>query len=95
LPCNAFSTEVGNGYSATKQAVTLRVSETYNAGCISGAVSVPANGTGYQMMRLSRNRSYGHPDLKQFIEGLGQTAASQHLGALLIGDLGQPRGGPT
>jgi len=47
------------------------------------------------MMRLSRNRSYGHPDLKQFIEGLGQTAASQHFGALLIGDLGQPRGGPT
>jgi len=68
---------------------------TYNAGCISGAVSVPANGTGYQMMRLSRKRSYGHPDLKQFIEKLGQTAANQHLGALLIGDLGQARGGPT
>jgi penicillin-insensitive murein endopeptidase len=68
---------------------------TYNAGCISGAVSVPANGTGYQMMRLSRKRSYGHPDLKQFIEKLGQTAATQHLGSLLIGDLGQPRGGPT
>lgn len=68
---------------------------SYNAGCISGAVSVPANGTGYQMMRLSRKRSYGHPDLKQFIEKLGQTAARQHLGALLIGDLGQPRGGPT
>ena len=68
---------------------------TYNAGCISGAVSVPVNGTGYQMMRLSRNRSYGHPDLKKFIERLGQTAARQHLGELLIGDLGQPRGGPT
>jgi penicillin-insensitive murein endopeptidase len=68
---------------------------TYNAGCISGAVSVPANGTGYQLMRLSRNRAYGHPDLKQFIESLGQTAAQQHLGSLLIGDLGQPRGGPT
>lgn len=68
---------------------------TYNAGCISGAVSVPANGTGYQMMRLSRKRSYGHPDLKQFIEKLGQTASSQHWGTLLIGDLGQARGGPT
>ena len=67
----------------------------YNAGCISGAVSVPVNGTGYQMMRLSRNRSYGHPDLKRFIEKLGQTVASQHLGELLIGDLGQARGGPT
>ncbi|MDD5320495.1 MAG: penicillin-insensitive murein endopeptidase [Methylococcales bacterium] len=68
---------------------------TYNAGCLRGAVSVPVNGTGYQMMRLSRKRSYGHPDLKQFIEKLGHTAASQHLGVLLIGDLGQPRGGPT
>ena len=68
---------------------------TYNAGCISGAVSVPANGTGYQMMRLSRKRSFGHPDLKQFIEKLGQTTASQRWGALLIGDLGQARGGPT
>jgi penicillin-insensitive murein endopeptidase len=68
---------------------------TYNAGCISGAVSVPANGIGYQMMRLSRKRSFGHPDLKQFIEELGQTTANQKLGTLLIGDLGQPRGGPT
>jgi penicillin-insensitive murein endopeptidase len=68
---------------------------TYNAGCLSGAVSVPVNGTGYQMMRLSRKRSYGHPDLKQFIEKLGHNVASQHLGVLLIGDLGQPRGGPT
>ena len=68
---------------------------SYNAGCISGAVSVPENGTGYQMMRLSRKRSFGHPDLKQFVEKLGQTAAGQHWGSLLIGDLGQPRGGPT
>ncbi|MCX7097473.1 MAG: penicillin-insensitive murein endopeptidase [Methylococcales bacterium] len=68
---------------------------SYNAGCISGAVLVPINGTGYQMMRLSRKRYYGHQDLKQFIEQLGQTAAMQQLGSLLIGDLGQPRGGPT
>ncbi|MGR8997741.1 MAG: penicillin-insensitive murein endopeptidase [Gammaproteobacteria bacterium] len=68
---------------------------TYNAGCLIGAVTVPANGTGYQMMRLSRKRSYGHPDLKRFIEKLGQTVTAQHLGVLLIGDLGQPRGGPT
>ena len=67
----------------------------YNGGCLSGAVSLPPNGTGYQVMRLSRNRVYGHPDLKQFIEKLGQTAAAQGLGVLLIGDLGQPRGGPT
>ena len=67
----------------------------YNAGCISGAVSLPIDGVGYQVMRLSRKRYYGHPNLKQFIEKLGQNADNQNLGSLLIGDLGQPRGGPT
>lgn len=67
----------------------------YNNGCLSGAVPLPENGTGYQLMRLSRHRFYGHPDLKQFIERLGQAVAARSLGALLIGDLGQPRGGPT
>ncbi|MDD5578047.1 MAG: penicillin-insensitive murein endopeptidase [Methylobacter sp.] len=67
----------------------------YTAGCLRGAVSLPPNGTGYQLMRLSRGRFYGHPDLIRFIERLGQTADTQRLGSLLIGDLGQPRGGPT
>ncbi|MDD5273694.1 MAG: penicillin-insensitive murein endopeptidase [Methylovulum sp.] len=68
---------------------------TYNGGCLSGAVSLPKEGLGYQVMRLSRNRVYGHPDLRQFIEKLGQTTVFQGLGVLLIGDLGQVRGGPT
>ena len=68
---------------------------TYTAGCISGAAKLPINGVGFQVMRLSRKRMYGHPDLTQFIQHLGQSAASQHLGTLLIGDLGQARGGPT
>lgn len=67
----------------------------YTAGCVSGAVSLPQNGTGYQIMRLSRQRFYGHPTLTQFIENLAQSTYTQHLGTLLIGDLGQPRGGPT
>jgi penicillin-insensitive murein DD-endopeptidase len=46
-------------------------------------------------MRLSRTRYFGHPDLVQFIQSLGQTAQNQHLGTLLIGDLGMARGGPT
>ncbi|MGR8979138.1 MAG: penicillin-insensitive murein endopeptidase [Gammaproteobacteria bacterium] len=67
----------------------------YTAGCLSGAVSLPSNGPGYQVMRLSRKRYYGHPGLKQFIEKLGQAAADRNLGVLLIGDMAQPRGGPT
>jgi len=67
----------------------------YDAGCLAGAVRLPADGTGYQVMRLSRQRFFGHPALKQFIEGLGEQVAQRQLGTLLIGDLGQPRGGPT
>jgi penicillin-insensitive murein endopeptidase len=68
---------------------------TYTAGCLSGAAALPINGNGYQVMRLTRSRFYGHPDLLGFIEKLGNSAAMQHWGVLLIGDLGQPRGGPT
>lgn len=67
----------------------------YTSGCLRGASELPINGDGYQVMRLSRKRFYGHPDLVGFIEALGQTAKSEKLGTLLIGDLGQPRGGPT
>ncbi|MFI3189565.1 MAG: penicillin-insensitive murein endopeptidase [Methylococcales bacterium] len=68
---------------------------TYTAGCLSGAAMLPNDGTGYQVMRLSRKRFYGHPDLTHFIENLGQSSYTQQLGTILVGDLGQPRGGPT
>jgi penicillin-insensitive murein endopeptidase len=79
----------------TKAGVLAQSIGKYDAGCISGAVTLPLDGTGYQVMRLSRKRYFGHPDLIRFIENLGQTAHTKQLGALLIGDLGQPRGGPT
>ena len=60
-----------------------------------GAESLPADGKGYQLMRLSRRRFFGHPALIQFIKSLSKQVATQKLGVLLIGDLGQPRGGPT
>jgi penicillin-insensitive murein DD-endopeptidase len=68
---------------------------SYNSGCVSGAVALPLEGTGYQVMRLSRKRYYGHQNLIQFIQQLGNITASEKIGTLLIGDLGQPRGGPT
>lgn len=65
------------------------------SGCIRGAATLPKNGLGYQVMRLSRTRFFGHPDLVQFIQNLGKTAQNQRLGTLLIGDMGMARGGPT
>lgn len=68
---------------------------TYTAGCLRGAAELPVSGNGYQVMRLSRKRNFGHPNLLGFIEKMGYAASQQHWGVLLIGDLGQPRGGPT
>lgn len=65
----------------------------YTAGCLAGGQALPLVGTGFQVMRVDRNRYYGHPRLINFIQQLGQKA--QSLDAhLLIGDLSQPRGGP-
>ena len=68
---------------------------TYTGGCLSGAASLPTEGVGYQVMRLSRQRRYGHPHLIEFVEQLGKLTASEQHSSLLIGDLGQMRGGPT
>ena len=65
------------------------------AGCIGGAAMLPPEGRGYQVMRLSRHRNYGHPTLIHFIQTLGATLEDNHIGVMLVGDLGQPRGGPT
>jgi penicillin-insensitive murein endopeptidase len=73
---------------------TPRVIGSYTAGCVQGAVPLPAEGQGYQVMRPQRRRYYGHPVLVGYLQELGTAANQKGLGMLLIGDLGQPRGGP-
>jgi penicillin-insensitive murein endopeptidase len=68
---------------------------SYAAGCVAGAVDLPLVGDGYQAMRPSRNRSWGHPRLVAYVQQMGRAAKARGLGGLLIGDLGQPRGGPA
>lgn len=64
------------------------------AGCIAGAAALPSEGPGFQTIRLSRSRFWGHPDLITAIHTLGARARVAGLPDLYIGDLGQPRGGP-
>jgi penicillin-insensitive murein endopeptidase len=66
----------------------------YAKGCLAGAEALPINGPTWQVMRLSRNRNWGHPSLIQFIERLSERGAKVGWPGLLIGDMAQPRGGP-
>jgi penicillin-insensitive murein endopeptidase len=66
----------------------------YAKGCLAGAEALPINGPTWQVMRLSRNRNWGHPSLVQFIERLSARGAKAGWPGLLVGDMSQPRGGP-
>jgi penicillin-insensitive murein endopeptidase len=68
----------------------------YNKGCIAGAAQMPITGDTWQVMRLSRNRNWGHPDLVALLKRLS-VKAHKDAGwpGILVGDMGQPRGGPA
>jgi penicillin-insensitive murein endopeptidase len=66
-----------------------------SAGCVAGALALPHEGPGWQVLRPARNRNWGHPDTVAFVARLGQSALVLGWPAMLVGDLGQPRGGPV
>jgi penicillin-insensitive murein endopeptidase len=67
----------------------------YSRGCLAGGAQLPVNGPNWQVMRLSRNRNWGHPELVRFLESFSARAArASGWPGLLIGDMSQPRGGP-
>jgi penicillin-insensitive murein endopeptidase len=66
----------------------------YANGCLGGGEALPTEGRGYQVVRLSRNRYYGHPTLIDFLRDLGNKVADEKLGLMLVADMNQPRGGP-
>ena len=67
----------------------------YTKGCLAGAMALSGGGANWQVMRPSRNRAWGHPLLIGFLQRLSVTAAvTAGWPGLLVGDIGQPRGGP-
>ena len=66
----------------------------YAAGCLAGAERLPETGHGWQAMRLSRKRNWGHPEMIAFIERLSRAAQTAGWPGLYVGDISQPRGGP-
>ena len=66
----------------------------YTSGCLVGAMALPINGPNWQVMRLSRNRNWGHPNMIRFLERFAAKVPSIGWRGLLVGDMAQPRGGP-
>jgi len=67
----------------------------YPRGCLQGGVPLPVTGPTWQVMRVSRNRMWGHPSLVNFLEKFAPIAAkATGWKGILIGDMAQPRGGP-
>jgi penicillin-insensitive murein DD-endopeptidase len=74
--------------------LAARAIGSYVRGCLAGAVALPINGKTWQVMRLSRDRNWGHPDLIRFLERFADKVPKLGWPGLLVGDIAQPRGGP-
>ena len=66
----------------------------YSRGCLAGGAQLPVDGESWQVMRLSRNRNWGHPALVRLVQKIADKASTVGWNGLLVGDMSQPRGGP-
>ena len=67
----------------------------YNKGCLNGGVELPVKGKTWQHINSKRGRNWGHPTLIDFTKDLTEKVTEFGWKGLYIGDLGNPRGGPT
>ena len=63
-------------------------------GCIAGAISLPAEGPGFQTIHLDRSAFWGAPQTIAHLELFAHEAAEAGLPTLLMEDISKPRGGP-
>jgi len=83
------------GRSDKPASLTARSIGGYARGCVAGATAIPVDGETWQVMRLSRNRNWGHPQLISLLQKLSARVPQINgWPGLLIGDISQPRGGP-
>jgi penicillin-insensitive murein DD-endopeptidase len=83
------------GRQVVPAALAARTIGFYSRGCLAGGQALPVNGPAWQVMRLSRNRNWGHPALLAFLEGFARKVPTvSHWPGILVGDMSQPRGGP-
>src|SRR6266700_2916425 len=60
--------------------LAARAIGNYAGGCLAGAVALPISGETWQVMRLSRNRNWGHPTLIRFLERLADEVPESLVG---------------
>jgi penicillin-insensitive murein DD-endopeptidase len=83
------------GSKATEAKMKPAAIGAYALGCMAGAQQLPMNGDSWQVMRPSRNRNWGLPQLVSLLEKLSAEAkAKAGWNGFLVGDMAQPRGGP-
>ncbi|WP_045976577.1 penicillin-insensitive murein endopeptidase [Vibrio neptunius] len=66
---------------------------SYANGCLSGAVDLPLQGEGYQVLRSHKQRYYAHPQAVSFIQRLANMVSQRLNTRILIGDISLPQGG--
>jgi hypothetical protein len=66
LPAQAIPAKVQFGFVLTPSTSPTRSIGSYAQGCLAGAVALPVDGPAWQVMRLSRNRNWGTPELVSF-----------------------------
>ena len=66
----------------------------YSGGCLAGGRALEIDGPAWQVMRLSRNRNWGHPEMIAWLERFAKESQLEGRSGLLVGDIAQPRGGP-
>ena len=83
------------GQKTTPAHLPPRAIGSYARGCLAGGAALPLDGPSWQVMRLNRNRNWGHPVLIDYLEKLARDVPRvTGWAGLLVGDMSQPRGGP-
>jgi penicillin-insensitive murein DD-endopeptidase len=97
-PTAVDTREAKQAFGAVKAPVGQMASQAigpYERGCVAGAKKLATNGPSWQVMRLSRNRFWGHPVLIAFIQKLASDVNRlDGWPGILVGDMAQPIGGP-
>ena len=65
------------GRKVLPAAMPARALGFYAHGCIAGAEGLPIDGDAWQVMRLSRNRYWGHPDMVALVKRLAAKARKE------------------